>query len=95
MTSKREVVAFIRQLSKHKMPFTEDTLCKILGTSTAYPDECYKALADLIEQVNLGDLAIRCFERMEGCNEPEFTLFSNIYDSVVLYGSAGGQIKNI
>lgn len=50
--------------------------------------ECYEALADLIEPDNGFDLDTVqrvCFECMEGCDEPEYTLYSSIYDAIARY----------
>lgn len=50
--------------------------------------ECYAALADLIEPTDGFDLDTVqrvCFECMEGCDEPEWTLYTTIYDAIARY----------
>ena len=53
---------------------------------TAYTPESVRSLADLIEpSFDLDTVQRVCFECMEGCDEPEWTLYMTIYDAIARY----------
>lgn len=70
---------------------TLQVLGAIVGVDMTSPIECaqlFDRLADLIEPADGFDLDTVqrvCFECMEGCDEPEWTLYTTIYDAIARY----------
>lgn len=70
---------------------TLQVLGSIVGVDMTSPIECarlFERLADLIDPTDGFDLDTVqrvCFECMEGCDEPEWTLYTTIYDAIVRY----------
>ena len=70
---------------------TLQVLSAIVGVDMTSPIECaqlFDRLADLIEPTDGFDLDTVqrvCFECMEGCDEPEWTLYTTIHDAIARY----------
>lgn len=70
---------------------TLQVLGAIVGVDMTSPIECarlFERLADLIDPTDGFDLDTVqrvCFECMEGCDEPEWTLYTTIHDAIARY----------
>ena len=89
---RRRVAAELRRLGSalcqgKKSRITIDDLRRVLFARPC-PGTTADRLADLIEPSNGFDFDTVqrvCFERMEGCDEPEWTLYTSIYDAIARY----------
>ena len=89
---RRRVAAELRLLGSalcqgKKSRITIDDLRRMLFARPC-PGTTADRLADLIEPSNGFDFDTVqrvCFERMEGCDEPEWTLYTSIYDAIARY----------
>lgn len=92
---RRRVVAELREMSDwdDEVDCTDfgkrvsNLLYRALGCDGTEGD-FYAALADLIEPTDGFDLDTvqrACFECMEGCDEPEWTLYTTIYSAIARY----------
>lgn len=91
---RREVARRLRELNDSELQVYNMTYFAIQravgGEGDQYPDgwELTNRLADLIDPPDGFDLDTVqrvCFECMEGCDEPEWTLYSTIYDAIARY----------
>lgn len=85
---RREVARFIRQMADKNFDFEKENIAAAIDTS-AYNSgyHCFNRLADLIDPdpLTIDDVYWWAFVSMEGCDEPERTLFNEIEMAIDKY----------
>lgn len=88
MTATNDDRARVAQALREMETPTWPTLTEAVMGHAATRDKVVERLADLIEPTDGFDLDTVqrvCFECMEGCDEPEWTLYTTVYEAIARY----------
>lgn len=83
----REKIAnFANEMGRKGFPFGIGNIAHCIDRNSAYSRECWERLADLImPSISIDDVYNWAFANLEGCDEPEFSLFDNILGAISTY----------
>lgn len=89
---RRETARFIRQIASKGFEFEKYNITSAMDIDWEYaPDrQCWNRLAELIDPdpMTINDVYWWTFANMEGCDEPEWTLFNEIEAAILKYRNA-------
>lgn len=83
-----EIADYIRKMGNKGFTFSRDNVANAIGSDQSDNEKCWLRLADLIEPIGhftLTDLYWWAFENLEGCDEPEFSLYDGICGAIQRY----------
>ena len=94
-TERCEIAEYCRSLGNKEFSFSWDNIAHVIGVKN-YEDDvaCWFRLADLIEPndiPNLTDMYTWAYNRIEGADEPEFSLYIGICDVISKYFNETGM----
>lgn len=86
---RREVADFIRKIAQKNFEFDKYNITAAIDIDWEYTSDnkCWNRLADLIDPdpLSVDDVFWWAFANMEGCDEPEFTMFNDIEAAINRY----------
>lgn len=83
-----EIADYCRTLGNKEFEFSWDNVVHAIGANPSIDAMCWFRLADLIEPndiPNLTDMYTWAYNRIEGADEPEFSLYTGICDIISKY----------
>lgn len=81
-----DIARFARDMGTKGFDFSGNNVARCINCNPAFDRECWQHLADIIEPTfKIGDVWKWAFANLEGCDEPEFSMFDNILNAINTY----------
>lgn len=83
---REKTARFAEEMGRKGFPFSKDNIACCIEKNPAHNRECWERLADLImPSISVDDVYHWAFANLEGCDEPEFSLFDSILSAIGTY----------
>lgn len=83
-----QIGKFLQEMSKKGFDFNGKNIAMAIDANCAFDKECWDRLACLIipeNKIDLDEIQKICCDGMECCDEPEWSLYSTIFDAIAKY----------